>query len=134
MAIIPDIFWSDPDGRRRYEAKKPSQVYSCWGVMVTLDAASFADDTGKFRASDPGEFYMGELTLLAKDLYRQGLGKVLVVPAVNVAYSDEEAVGDHVDQPRPSLARDEIVQWQSAPPAMVKCLPNFDQPSWTSPV
>ncbi|CAI7638336.1 unnamed protein product [Penicillium pancosmium] len=90
-----------------------------------------------------GECYMGEPTLLAKDLYRQGLGKVLAVPAVNVAYSDEEAVdtrvrrgyvGDHVDQSRPSLARDEIVQWQSAPPAMVKCLPNFDQSSWTSPV
>ncbi|KAJ5984074.1 hypothetical protein N7481_006173 [Penicillium waksmanii] len=138
-----DLFWSDPDGRRRYEAKKPFQVYSCWGGMVTLDAASFADDTVKFRASDPGECYMGEPTLLAKDLYRQGLGKVLAVPAVNVAYSDEEAVGtralrgyvgDHIDQSRPSLARDETVQWQSAPPAMVKCLPNFNQPSWTSPV
>jgi alpha-1,3-mannosyltransferase len=86
---------------------------------------------------------MGELTLLAKDLYRQDLGKVLAVPAVNVAYSDEEAVGtrvmrgyvgDHVDQSRPSLARDEIVQWQSAPPALVKCLPNLNQPSWSSPV
>lgn len=138
-----DLFWSDPDGKKRYEAKKPFQVYSCWGGMVTLDAASFADDTVKFRASDPGECYMGEPTLLAKDLYRQGLGKVLAVPAVNVAYSDKEAVGtkmirghvgDHVDQSRPSLAQDEIVLWQSAPPGMVKCLPNFDQPSWSSPV
>jgi alpha-1,3-mannosyltransferase len=40
-----DLFWSDPDGRRRYEAKNPFQVYSCLGGMVTLDAPSFADDT-----------------------------------------------------------------------------------------
>lgn len=138
-----DLFWSDPDGKRRYEAYQPFQVYSCWGGMVTLDAATFAEGTVEFRASDPGECYMGEPTLLAKDLYRHGLGKVLAVPSVNVAYSDKEAVGtkftrgyvgDHVDQSRPILTQDEIVQWQSAPPGMVKCLPNFDQPSWTKPM
>ncbi|KAJ5221195.1 uncharacterized protein N7469_010082 [Penicillium citrinum] len=142
-AYSKDLFWSDPDGKRRYEAHKPFQVYSCWGGMVTLDAATFAENKVKFRASDPGECYMGEPTLLAKDLYRHGHGKILAVPSVNVAYSDKEAVGtklmqgyvsDHVDISRPILAQDEIVQWQAAPPGMVKCLPNFDQPSWAKPM
>lgn len=142
-AYAHDLFWSDPDGKQRYEAYQPFQVYSCWGGMVTLNAVSFAEDTVKFRASETGECYMGEPTLLAKDLYRHGLGKVLAVPAVNVAYSDKEAVGtklmrgyvgDHVDQSKPILTQDEIVRWQSAPPGMVKCLPNFDQPSWVKPI
>ncbi|CAI7668217.1 unnamed protein product [Penicillium manginii] len=120
-----DLFWSDPDARQRLEAYKPFQIYSCRGGMAALIAASFADDTVEFRASDPGSW------------------EVLAVPAVNVAYFDEEAVGtkmmrgyvgDHVEQSRPSLAQDEIVQWQSAPPPMVKCLPSFQQPSWTTPL
>ncbi|KAJ5089912.1 hypothetical protein N7532_008596 [Penicillium argentinense] len=142
-AYSKDMFWNDPIGKQRYEAYQPFQVYSCWGGMVTLDAAPFAEDKVKFRASKPGECYMGEPTLLAKDMYRHGLGKVLAVPAVNVAYSDKEAVGtkltrgyvgDHVDQSKSSLGQDELVSWKSAPPGMVKCLPNFDQPSWVDPV
>lgn len=141
-AYSKDLFWNDPDGRRRYEAYQPLQVYSCWGGMVTLDAASFAEDILQFRGSEPGECFMGEPTLLAKDLYRHGHGKILAVPAVNVAYSDKEAVGtksmrgyvsDHVNVSKSMLDQEESVTWQSKPPGMVKCLPNFDQPTWTEP-
>ncbi|KAJ5595137.1 uncharacterized protein N7459_001345 [Penicillium hispanicum] len=135
-----DMFFDEPDGKRRYEAFQPMQVYSCWGGMVTLDAAPFAEERIQFRASEEGECYMGEPTLLAKDLYRHGLGKILAVPSVNVAYSDKEAVGtkhvrgyvgNHVNMSKPTMDEEEYVQWQSAPPGMLKCMPNFDQQTWT---
>jgi alpha-1,3-mannosyltransferase len=129
-----DLFWSDPDARQRLEAYKPFQIYSCRGGMAALIAASFADDTVEFRASDPGECYMGEPTLLAKNLYRQGLGKFWLCLRLMSHTLMRGYAGDHVDQSRLSLAQDEIVQWQSAPPPMVKCLPSFQQPSWTMPL
>ncbi|KAJ5825692.1 hypothetical protein N7474_002830 [Penicillium riverlandense] len=137
-----DLFFDDPYSRKRYEAFRPLQVYSCWGGMVVLDAAPFVAETVKFRASREGECYMGEPTLLAKDLFRHGLGKIMAVPSVNVAYNDDEALGtkakhgyvaDHVNMSRSLMANEEFVEWQLAPPPMVKCLPNFNQPSWVPP-
>jgi alpha-1,3-mannosyltransferase len=137
-----DLFFDDPYSRKRYESLRPLQVYSCWGGMVVLDAAPFVEETVKFRSSRAGECYMGEPTLLAKDLFRRGLGKIMVVPSVNVAYNDDEALGtkaihgyvaDHVNMSRSLMANEEFVEWQLAPPPMVKCLPNFNQPSWVPP-
>jgi alpha-1,3-mannosyltransferase len=137
-----DLFWDDPDGRRRFEKSQPFQVYSCWGGMAVLDAAPFAEGVVSFRSSKHGECLMGEPLLLAKDLYRRGRGKILAVPAVNLAYADDEAVGtkdvrgyvhDHVNVSKSELDQEEIVSWQRTPPAMVKCLPTFDNPSWVEP-
>lgn len=36
---------------------------------------------------------MGEPTLLAKEFYQRGRGKILAVLAVNLAYSDDQALG-----------------------------------------
>jgi alpha-1,3-mannosyltransferase len=111
--------------------------------MVVLDAAPFVAETVKFRSSRTGECYMGEPMLLAKDLFRHGLGKIMAVPSVNVAYNDDEALGtkarrgyvaDHVNVSRSLMANEEFVEWQLAPPPMVKCLPHFDQPSWVPPI
>ena len=138
-----DLFFDELDGKRRYEGFRPLQVYACWGGMVTLDAAPFAEDTIRFRASKQGECYMGEPTLLAKDLYGHGLGRIMAVPSVNVAYSDQEAVGtkatrgyvaSHVNISMPEMDEEEYVQWQVAPPGMLKCMPNFDQQTWTQSV
>ncbi|KAJ5894955.1 hypothetical protein N7495_006646 [Penicillium taxi] len=138
-----DMFFDDPESKSRYEAFQPVQVYSCWGGMVTLDAVSFAEDTIKFRSSEEGECYMGEPTLLGKDLYRLKLGKILAIPSVNVAYSDKEAVGtkyvrghvsDHVNVTMSVMHKEEKVKWKVAPPGMVKCLPNFNQPSWSESI
>ncbi|KAI9926879.1 hypothetical protein MW887_003977 [Aspergillus wentii] len=135
------LFFDDPDSKRRYDAFQPVQVYACWGGMITIDAGPFATGSLKFRASDEDECYMGEPTLLAKDLWRQGLGKIMAVPAVNVAYSDEEAtgtktnrgyVGDRVDLM--SIDQEERYKWQDEPPGLVKCLPSFNRPSWVKPV
>lgn len=142
LSYSQDLFWDDPDGRHWFEAVQPFQVYSCWGGMAVLDAVPFAEGVVTFRSSKPGECLMGGPTLLAKDLYRRGRGKILAVPAVNLAYSNDEAiqtkdvrgyVHNHVNVSRSMLDQEEIVSWQRAPPAMVKCLPTFDKPSWVEP-
>lgn len=131
-------FQNDPDSRERYEAFQPLQVYSCWGGMVTINAAPFAAKKLKFRSAEKGECDTGEASLLAKDMWRQDLGKILAVPAVNVGYSNDEGVktkqrrgyvSDHVDISSDKARQGELVEWQRQPPGKVKCLPNRDQPS-----
>ncbi|KAJ5622589.1 hypothetical protein N7528_005821 [Penicillium herquei] len=137
-----DMFFDDAPNKRRYKKFQPLQVYSCWGGMVTLNATSFAEDTVKFRTTEQtdSDCYMGESMLLAKDLFSQGLGKILAVPSVNVAYSDDEAtetkqirgyVSDHINHDLAELDAKEIVQWQRDPPELVKCLPLSEQVAWT---
>ncbi|KAJ5538385.1 hypothetical protein N7494_007864 [Penicillium frequentans] len=136
------LFFDDPPSKKRYDAFLPLQVYSCWGGMATVDAAPFLQRKLKFRASEEDECYAGEPTLLAKDLWRMGMGKIMAVPTVNVAYSDEEArgtkkirgyVADHVNTTVVALG-DDLIPWQIEPPGMVKCLPDFSKPSWTKPI
>ncbi|KAJ6114742.1 hypothetical protein N7486_000520 [Penicillium sp. IBT 16267x] len=135
------LFFDDPPSKKRYDAFLPLQVYACWGGMVTIDAAPFLQKMLKFRASEEGECYSGEPTLLAKDLWRMGMGKIMAVPTVNVAYSDEEAKGakavrgyvaEHVNET--TALGEELITWQIEPPGMVKCLPEFSKPSWVKPI
>lgn len=137
-----DMFFDDPLNKPRYDSFLPLQVYSCWGGMVTLNAVSFAEDTIRFRPAEQtdADCYMAEPMLLAKDLYSQGLGRILAVPSVNVAYSDNEAtetkhirgyVADHINTLNQNLDEYEMVQWQTVPPDMIKCLFHSDQLAWT---
>ncbi|KAJ5924202.1 hypothetical protein N7466_008389 [Penicillium verhagenii] len=137
-----EMFFDDQPNKLRFDDFQPLQVYSCWGGMATLNAVSFAEDVIRFRPAEQTEAdcYMSETVLLAKDLFSQGLGKILAVPSVNVAYSDNEAtemkhtrgyVHDHVDSSRSALDEGETVQWQPAPPDMIKCLAHSDQVAWT---
>ena len=137
-----DMFFDDAANQHRYEKFQPLQVYSCWGGMVTLDAASFAEGTVGFRSTEQtdSDCYTGEATLLAKDLFASGLGRILAVPSVNVAYSNDEALGtkhtrgyvsDHVNVTSSVLDHGETVQWQQDPPDLIKCLPLLDDISWT---
>ncbi|KAL2012254.1 hypothetical protein VTN00DRAFT_4972 [Thermoascus crustaceus] len=136
------LFLNEPDSRERYEAFQPLQVYSCWRGMVTINAAPFAAKKLKFRSAERDECDVGDATLLAKDMWRQDLGKMLAVPAVNVGYSNDEGmktkqrrghVGDHVDISSDKARQGELVEWQRQPPGKVKCLPNRDQPTWVQP-
>ena len=77
---------------------------------------------------------MGEPTLFAKDLWRLGIGRIQVVPSVNVGYDNgtEEArdwhgrVEDYLDMTSEEL-QTEQVEWQEEPPRMVKCLEKFHE-------
>lgn len=139
-----NLFWDDPASKDKFERLQPFQVYSCWGGLVTLDAKPFVSGKLAFRASNEGECIMGEPTLLAKDMWKQGLGRILAVPAVNVGYKDDDStkiknrrgyVHDNVDTSKPPEdPQTELVAWQENPPGQVKCLPTWEEPSWVLPV
>ena len=110
---------------------------------MTLAAAPFTQGNVSFRSSSEDECYMGEPMLLAKDLWKVGLGNILAVPNVNVAYEYESAreakdvhgyvhniVQDHAQY----YAHDELVQWKKDPPPKVKCMPAFDRQWWVTPI
>jgi alpha-1,3-mannosyltransferase len=136
-----NLFWDDPLSKAKFERLQPLQVYSCWGGMVVLDAKPFTEGKLAFRSSFEGECVMGEPTLLAKDMWNQGIGRILAVPSVNVGYDNEEGakikkrrgyVTDNVDTSRPP--DEELVVWQSKPPPRIKCLPDWNEPSWVPPI
>lgn len=77
---------------------------------------------------------------LAKDLWELGIGKILAIPAVNVAYDYDTAreaknargyvqnVVSHMQY----NTDDEVVEWKRNPPPMVKCMPVFDRQWWVA--
>jgi alpha-1,3-mannosyltransferase len=85
---------------------------------------------------------MGEPTLFCKDLWHTGYGKIAVVPSVNIGYNDEESkvvksrhgyVSEWVrkkEKETETEIRSDLVNWQSKPPALIKCMPTYEQPSW----
>jgi len=141
-----NLFWDDPVSKGKFDRLQPLQVYSCWNGAVVLDAKPFIEQKLGFRSSDlaGGECFMGEPTLLCKDMWRQGIARVQVVPTVNLGYSNEEViaikrrrgyVADHIDTSKPPEERQaEPITWEQKPPGHLKCLPWWDKPSWVSPV
>ena len=111
--------------------------------MVTLDSKAFLNRNLKFRASIEenglGECNLGELTTLAKDMWKQDITRIVAVPSVNLGYSNEEDakikkrrgfVSDHVDTTLPAQQpQTERVEWQKTPPGHLKCLPGWSKPS-----
>lgn len=61
--------------------------------MVTLDAVPIVRGDLAFRSSEKDECYMREPMTLAKDLWKLGVGKILAIPAVNIAYDYDAARG-----------------------------------------
>lgn len=142
LAYSQDLFWNDEVSQGHFNTSRPFQVFSCWGGMATLDAASFAEKTFRFQSSRPGECQMASPMLLARDMWRRGRAKILAVPSINVARFDEEAVGakalrgyvsDHVDSLQPMLNQTEYISWQTKPPGMIKCLPDLRHSKWIAP-
>ncbi|CAL5874461.1 uncharacterized protein PFLUO_LOCUS8757 [Penicillium psychrofluorescens] len=134
-----DMFFDHPESADRYNEGLPVQVYSCWGGMITLDANLFLQRNLSFRGAEPGECYMGEPMALAKDCWRLGIGKILAVPSVNVAYEYDEAyyskeMHGYVHETVGAYNRSrELVEWQP-PPGQVKCMPVFERQFWVPPV
>lgn len=136
-----DMFFDHPDSADRWRRSLPIQVYSCWGGMVTLDATPFLQRKVTFRSADKDECAMGEPMTLARDLWKLGLGKILAIPTVNVAYEYVDTLKAktrhgyvHKAVGNAQYNKDaEMVEWQTSPPPMVKCMPVFDRQSWMSP-
>ena len=132
-----NLFWADRATRAKYHNHQPFQVYACWNGGAVISAKLILERRIKFRRNGEGECYMGEPTLFAKDLWRLGLGRIQVVPSVNVGYENgtEQAkdlhgrVEDHLNMTSGEL-QTELVEWQDSPPSLVKCMEQFHEPYW----
>lgn len=142
-----NLFWNHPASKERSEAKKPFQVYACWNGATAFTAKPLLGNKVKFRTAHRGsgkdeECYMGEPTLFCKDMWHEGFGRIAVVPSVNVGYDDEESMkgkqthgrtGEWVEREkemRTEEDRDALIEWESEPPTMIKCMPAYKRPEW----
>ncbi|KIW94622.1 uncharacterized protein Z519_04598 [Cladophialophora bantiana CBS 173.52] len=134
------LFRNDPKTKTRFEAKLPFQVYSCWNGGAVFTAKPLLRENITFRASRPGECQMGEPTLLCKDFWKYGYGRIAVVPSVNVGYNDDESrqtkkkygfATEIIQRVEADLdvGRHSKIRWQAAPPKTVKCESDMDHPS-----
>lgn len=133
-----NLFWANMETKARFEQHKPFQVFSCWNGATVFDAAAVltqqVGDGIKFRASRDGECFRGEPELFAKDLWAAGRGKIAVVPAVNLEYSDSDAkrikaLKGYTSSWIERDGKDEEdgrIEWRAEPPREVKCMRGYE--------
>ncbi|OXV09519.1 hypothetical protein Egran_02718 [Elaphomyces granulatus] len=139
-----NLFWNDESSRRRLDAAQPFQVYACWNGMGVFKAQPLLEKNIRFRSNKEkeGECYMGEPTLLCKDFWAQGYGRIAVVPSVNVGYNVKASsiikqlhgyAHEGISKAKAS-GLGELINWQKEPPGQVKCARVWELPSWVPPV
>ncbi|KAF2258301.1 hypothetical protein CC78DRAFT_587302 [Lojkania enalia] len=126
-----NLFWNDATAYSRWSSWKPFQVFSCWNGMAAFTAKPLMNGQIKFRGPNNNECYQGEPRLFAKDMWYHGFGKIAVIPSVNVEYSDKaskkiKALKGYTSSHIAKEAEDTHIEWQSDPPAQVKCMINYD--------
>jgi alpha-1,3-mannosyltransferase len=141
-ARATDLFWNEPVARARFAAHRPFQVFACWNGAVAFTAQPVAEGAVVFRGSraERGECHHGEPQLFCKDMWAIGRGRVMVVPSINLEYSD--AAGRAIktakgftsqwvtaEQSGEGDGDDDPIDWQP-PPEMVKCMPTFQDQTW----
>ncbi|KAF6817020.1 alpha-mannosyltransferase cmt1 [Colletotrichum sojae] len=134
---VANMFWNEPYSQDRYLSRKPLQVFACWNGGVAMTGEPFLSRKLDFRRSFKGECYTGEPTLLCKDLWNLGHGRIAVIPSVSLAYNVKD--GRQIKEERGFAStwtaneqNGEPVQiaWQDQPPDMVKCMPSFRNQFW----
>ncbi|EFX06014.1 alpha-mannosyltransferase [Grosmannia clavigera kw1407] len=130
-----NLFWNDDDGRSGYFEHHPFQVFSCWNGGAVFTAAPIVDGTIRFRGPSEGECKQGEPQLFCKDMWYHGYGKIAVVPTVNFEYSDDRAkqikeLKGYTSQFATVDAPNDKIDWKAEPPAMVKCIPSYEEQSF----
>ena len=139
-----NLFWSDELSRRRLNSAQPFQVYACWNGIGVFKAEPLLKKNIRFRMSNEGagECYMGEPTLLCKDFWTQGYGRIAVIPSVNVGYTVAASslikqlhgfTHDLVSKAKLSGVG-ELIHWQKEPPGQVKCARTWEDPYWVPPI
>ncbi|KAB5571917.1 cryptococcal mannosyltransferase 1-domain-containing protein [Coniochaeta sp. 2T2.1] len=135
------LFWNEPVARSRLAAKKPFQVFACWNGAVAFTAAPLVKNEVGFRAAEGKECFQGEPQLFCKDMWFKGYGKIMVVPSVNLEYTDKmgRQVKKELGYVSDTVAAEGevvngtvglMVPWQLEAPEMVKCMPTFNMQSW----
>ncbi|KAH7156960.1 alpha-1,3-mannosyltransferase CMT1 [Dactylonectria macrodidyma] len=133
-----NLFWNAAETHSRFSRALPFQAFSCWNGAVTFAASLLTKEGLRFRRAnrEKDECEQGEPQLFCKDMWFRGLGKIAVIPTVNLEYSVEKGkmikeakgfVSDHVTKQRQS---DERFEWAVQPPARVKCMPTWDHQFW----
>ncbi|KAF8320409.1 hypothetical protein DL93DRAFT_2074035 [Clavulina sp. PMI_390] len=130
--VIPPVLPDDPADRARFQAGLPMQVFSCWNGATVFDAAAFlAPHNIRFRISDSDYDEHGvkktvtekasECFLTSVDMWKAGLGKIMIVPKASVAYNFDDYPRYRKDAPlRGSRTlTEEKIQWVTKPPAQV---------------
>ncbi|KAK2729968.1 alpha-mannosyltransferase cmt1 [Colletotrichum kahawae] len=134
---VANMFWNEPYSQDRYLSRKPLQVFACWNGGVAMTGEPFLGKKLDFRRSYPGECHTGEPTLLCKDLWNLGHGKIAVVPSVSLAYNIQD--GRLIKEERgfanswvaiEHMGESVNIPWQDQPPEMVKCMPTFRNQFW----
>ncbi|KAK2037597.1 alpha-1,3-mannosyltransferase CMT1 [Colletotrichum somersetense] len=134
---VANMFWNHPYSQDRYRSRKPLQVFACWNGGVAMTGEPFLRKKLDFRRSYPGECHTGEPTLLCKDLWNLGHGKIAVVPSVSLAYNVKD--GRQIKEERGFASSWTVIEnsgtppsinWQLEPPEMVKCMPTFRNQFW----
>ncbi|KAH6889694.1 alpha-1,3-mannosyltransferase CMT1 [Thelonectria olida] len=133
-----NLFWNADETRSRFYDNIPFQAFSCWNGAVTFAADIITKEGLRFRRSrgDKGECEQGEPTLLCKDMWFRGRGKIAVVPTVNLEYSVDKGreikkvkgfVSDHVA--KQDGVRDQF-EWALTPPDKIKCIAGWQNQWW----
>ncbi|KAH7015388.1 alpha-1,3-mannosyltransferase CMT1 [Ilyonectria destructans] len=133
-----NLFWNAEETQARFYRNLPFQAFSCWNGAVTFAASILTKEGLRFRRAnrEKKECEQGEPQLFCKDMWFHGLGKIAVIPTVNLEYSVEKGemikkakgfVSDHVM--RQDLDGDKF-EWAVEPPAKVKCTPTWDHQFW----
>ena len=130
------LFWNNAESKQKFEQHRPFQVFSCWNGGAAFTARPFLEKRIAFRGPREGECYQGEPTILCKEMWYLGYGKIAVVPTVNLEYSDDGArkikelrgtVSGFPPQGGDTTLR---FDWISKPPDMVRCITNYDNQTW----
>ncbi|MCJ1339644.1 hypothetical protein MMC09_004934 [Bachmanniomyces sp. S44760] len=137
-----NLFWADRYTQDKYSRHQPFPVFACWNGVAVIVADPIMKRQIHFRGSQEGECKMSECTLFSKDLWRLGLGRIQVVPTVNVGYDNQITeikdqhgrVEDHLNMTSHDL-QTELIQWQDlTAPSLVKCMPSFPDQYWVPAV
>jgi len=83
------LFPTSESSKQAFEALEPFPVYSAWNGLAVLDPAPLISHGVRFRRSDRanGECAASECTLICGDYWKEGAGRIQVVPAVQVRTS-----------------------------------------------
>ncbi|KAK5662629.1 hypothetical protein OQA88_8543 [Cercophora sp. LCS_1] len=132
-----NLFWNDPVTKARFDNHQPFQAFACWNGAVAFTAAPVVNGLVTFRSSriDKGECHQGEPELFCKDMWYHGYGKIMVVPSINLEYTNEkgkyikELKGYTSQWIKKDVEQDRIPEWLP-PPDKVKCMPTFNDQTW----
>jgi alpha-1,3-mannosyltransferase len=131
-----DLFWNEAESKRRFEEKRPFQVFACWNGAVTFRAKPIVEQVVSFRSARDGECFGGEPTLFCKDLWYNGYGKIAVVPSVNLEYSIDNGrkikgeKGFTADLVTKQKTGTDAITWRG-PPDEYRCMPTFNNQFWS---